>query len=85
LDGRVVLIIQTGVHVPHDGLGRFFILNSFDAFERRATTVHRAPPLSFLEDRGRDLRILQKRAQQSFIAFFRVLQAVADVEAAPLG
>jgi len=80
----VVLIIQTGVDVPHDGLGRFFVFNYLHELERRAATVHRAPSLAFLEDRGRDLRVAQKRAQQSFISFFRLLQAVADINAAPL-
>jgi hypothetical protein len=84
LDGRVVLIIQTGVDVPHDGLGRFFVFYLLNLLERRAATMHRAPSLAFLEDCRSDLRILQKCAQQSFIAFFGVLHAVADVEAAPL-
>jgi hypothetical protein len=69
----VVLIIETGVDVPHDGLGRFFVFYSLDAFERRATAMHRAPSFSFLEDSRSDLRVLQERAQQSFIAFFGVL------------
>jgi hypothetical protein len=80
----MIFIIETGIDVPHDGLGRFFVVHLCDGFERRSTAMHRAPPLSFLEDGGRDLRILQKRTQQSFIAFLGVLQAVADVNAAPL-